>query len=322
MPPAEPFFDLASLAKPLVTAPLALTHLALDADRRTQLGFSEREEPLTVRQLLSHSTGLPPWLPYTGEPLAIQLRKGFPVDSHPLLRLGQVGTSTYSDLGFRLLGELLEVETGMPFAALGAQSSGLSPAPWSEAPTDIPDGPDAAAWPLAAPMTPVPPRYPNLPHDANARAGMRGHAGFGASAAQMKQALERWVQSGFPARMAVETACAEDGTHWGLGFQRVFGGVGRFGFCLKGMPSNLVGVHVLASTAMELAPPAPEPGEDPGEPTEWWMHFGFTGPALFVRPHDGLCLCLLIHRRGPSGEMLDLKQLTARRWALLRQFLG
>jgi hypothetical protein len=50
------------------------------------------------------------------------------------------------------------------------------------------------------------------------------------------------------------------------------------------------------------------------------MHFGFTGPALFVRPMDGACICLLAHRRGPSGELLDLPRLQARRWAMLVRF--
>jgi CubicO group peptidase (beta-lactamase class C family) len=310
-------FDLASLAKPLVTAPLALTHLALDADRRSQLGFGDRPSPLTVRQLLSHSAGLPPWLPYTGEPLAAQLRRGFPAGAHALLREAVPGTSTYSDLGYRLLGELLERELGQPFAVLGEGFSGLSPAPWAEAPTALPDGPDAAAWGLAEPELPLPPQAPGLPHDANARAGMRGHAGFGADPGQMRRWLARWVEQDFPVRMAVATARAEDGTPWGLGLQASLAGPGRLGELLRQVPAGPRGIHVLADGAAEAAPPAPETDGRPGLPTDWWMHFGYTGPALFVRPSDGTCLCLLLHRRGPSGELLGLAQLQARRWRAL-----
>ena len=178
---AAPWFDLASLAKPLVTAPLALARLDLDRDRRGQLGFAERAEPLTVRQLLSHSAGLPPWLPYTGEPLAGQLRRGFPEGAHPKLRRSVPGVSCYSDLGYRLLAELLEQETGSGFTALGAASSGLAPAPWATPPPYAPQGPDQEMWRLAEPGVPFPARDPHLPNDANARAGMRGHAGFAAS---------------------------------------------------------------------------------------------------------------------------------------------
>jgi len=313
-------FDLASLAKPLVTAPLALSHLALDLDRRAQLGFLDRREPLTVRQLLSHSAGLPPWLPFTGESLPVQLRRGFPAGAHPLLAEARTGTSTYSDLGYRMLGELLELETGGPFRELGADASGLSPAPWELAPREIPDGPDAAAWRLAT-SVPVPPRGPFLPHDANARAGMCGHAGFGATPRQMKRCLEHWVASGFPARMAVDAAQAGDGTRWGLGLQRSMEGLGRFGQLLDQVPAYFRGIHLLVSETESLAPPLPESGSHPGAPTAWWMHFGYTGPALFVRPSDGTCLCLLIHRRGPGGEMLDHRQLQARRWAMLTDFI-
>ena len=315
------FFDLASLAKPLVTAPLTLSHLALDSDRRAQLGFRDRKEALTVRQLLSHSAGLPPWLPFTGEPLPDQLRRGFPAGAHPLLTGASMGVSTYSDLGYRMLGELLELETGRPFLELGAEASGLSPAPWEQAPREIPDGPDAAAWPLATSTAPVPPRSPFLPHDANARAGMHGHAGFGATPRQMERCLERWIASDFPARMAVDTAQAGDGTRWGLGLQRSMEGLGRFGQLLEQVPVNFAGIHLLASDTEALAPSLPESGSHPGAPTDWWMHFGFTGPALFVRPADNTCICVLIHRRGPKGEMLDLKQLQARRWDLLTAFV-
>jgi CubicO group peptidase (beta-lactamase class C family) len=316
--PLNALFDLASLTKPLVTAPLALTKLDLDADRRAQTGFLARAEPLTVRQLLSHSAGLPPWLPFLGEPLARQLQRGYPAGSHPLLRKATTGTSTYSDLGYRILAELLEQELGRPFNALGAAASGLWPAPWDTAPAEIPDGPDADAWPLAAPGTTPPARSPFLPHDANARAGMRGHAGFGATPGQMEIALARWLQQGFPARMAVDIAQAEDGTRWGLGLQRSHG---RFGQLLEQLPARSGGIHVLASETTGLVPPPPEAEAAPGGPTAWWMHFGFTGPALFVRPADGACICLLIHRRGPSGEMLDLRQLQARRWDLLSAFV-
>lgn len=315
-----PFFDLASLAKPLVTAPLALDLLDLDRDRRGQLGFTARPEPLTVRQLLSHSSGLPPWLPFTGEALPVQLERGFPVGVHPLLRRSEIGQSTYSDLNFRLLGELLVQETGRPFAELGAQASGLSAAPWTQAPVAVPDGPDAEAWRIAEPAIPVPPRSPLLPHDANARAGMAGHAGFGASPERMRHCLEAWIAGGYPQAMAVDTAQAPGGTRWGLSLQRSLLGTSRFGQLLAKIPTGFGGIHVLVSESPELSPGLLLEGL-PGEPTDWWMHFGYTGPALFVRPGDGACICLLAHRRGPSGELLDAAQIQARRWAMLERFL-
>ncbi len=311
------FYDLASLAKPLVTAPLALAFLDLDADRRWSLGFRAREAPLTVRQLLSHSSGLPPWRPFTGEPLAIQLR--LDVAGHPLLRPATPGLATYSDLNYRLLAELLEAETGVPFAHLG-RALGLSPAPWSEAPTEVPDGPDLVAWSLAT-HQPPPPRDPLLPQDANARAGMQGHAGFGASADQLRQVLACWVAAGWPGRMAQESVPGENGTRWGLGLQMSFSAEGSYGQLLSRLPPG-IGLQVLEDPTDDGPGPAPVPMAGSGLPSGWWYHLGYTGPALLFRPADGACISLLLHRRGPGGILLDAEALRARRWKLLSRFVG
>jgi hypothetical protein len=151
---------------------------------------------------------------------------------------------------------------------------------------------------------------------------MKGHAGFGATPSQMHAAVARWIEGSFPSRMAVDTATAEDGTRWGLGLQRALVGPGRLGGLLARVPEGFSGIHVVASTETDLASEAPAVGTEPGLPTEWWMHFGFTGPALFVRPRDGAAIVLLLHRRGPGGEMLSLAQLQARRWHALSHFLG
>jgi len=320
---AQPWFDLASLAKPLVTAPLALAKLDLDLDRRGQLGFAGRAEPLTVRQLLSHSAGLPPWLPYTGEPLAAQLARGFPAGAHPKLAHGTVGVSLYSDLGYRLLAELLALETGRPFAGLGAESSGLTAAPWPSAPPFAPQGPDAEMWRLAEPRLAFPQRDPYLPNDANARAGMSGHAGFATTPVGMRECLRRWLASGVPVRMAVDTAQGADGARWGLGLQRALTGPGRFGGLLSAIPPGVSGLHLLVQGhTAGLSPAAPALAEPPGPPSAFWFHLGFTGPALFFRPEDGFCLAILAHRLGPSGELLDAERLRARRWELLARLVA
>lgn len=310
------FYDLASLAKPLVTAPLALAFLDLDADRRWALGFRDRESPLTVRQLLSHGSGLPPWRPFTGEPVADQLRR--PVPEHPLLRPATPGLATYSDLNYRLLAELLTAETGLPFARLGA-ASGLSPAPWAVPPVILPDAVDAEAWRLATEL-PLPDRDPRLAHDANARAGMTGHAGFGATVPQLEAALARWVAAGWPERMAAEAADGELGARWGLGLQVLFSGGGRFGQLLSKLPPGTF-LKVLEEPTEALPEAAPPLDPAPGPPSGWWFHLGFTGPALFFRPADQACLALLIHRRGPSGELLDAEALRARRWQALESWI-
>ncbi len=314
------FFDLASLAKPLVTAPLALELLDLDADRRAELGFDDRRVPLTVRQLLSHTSGLPPWRPYTGEPLAKQLRRSLVPGLHPLLRDGIAGTSVYSDLGYRLLGELLEGTTGRPWRDLGAERTGLQPAPFPLVPAALPEAQDGAAWRLATDH-PVPPAAPNLPHDANARAGMPGHAGFGGTPAQVELALQGWWASGAPRRMAQVQAQGEDGQPWGLGLHRIPEGQGRFGALLERLPEGLQGIHVLSDPGTAQPAPAP-PVEAPVWATRWWGHFGYTGGALFLRPHTGLTIALLVNRRGPAGELLEVDELRSRRWGVLAAWVA
>lgn len=310
------FYDLASLAKPLVTAPLAHAFLDLDADRRFALGFDDRGTPLTARQLLCHTGGLPPWRPFTGEPVAAHLRRR--TEGHALLREAKAGEATYSDLGYRLLAQLIEGETRVPFAQLGAAMSGLAPAPWREAPAQAPDGPDAEAWRAAEPELPLPKADPRLPHDLNARAGMQGHAGFGATAAQLRAWLPRWSRHWAP-RMCVEAAQEADGSVWGLGLRAAHRGSGRFAELLATVPIGL-GARVIAEAGREHADPAPHLEDNPGPPSGWWCHFGFTGPALFFRPEDGACLALLLHRLGPDGTLLDAEALRARRWAILARF--
>jgi CubicO group peptidase (beta-lactamase class C family) len=308
------FYDLASLAKPLVTATLSHAFLDLEADRRFVLGFHDRDEPLTARMLLAHSSGLPAWRPFSGERLAEQLRRPVEESAHPLFAQRPVGEALYSDLNYRLLGELLEQDLGLSWTQLGT-AMGLTPAPWRDQPIALPPGPDREAWALAT-DTPFPEPDSARPHDANARAGMVGHAGFGATADQLEALLSRWVAAGWPARMAVEASRAADGTVWGFGLQRVMTGPGRFADLLEAIPRG-AGVHVLEDATEAAPPPAPKLEGPPGPPSGWWMHTGFTGPALFFRPADGACLALLCHRRGPDGGPLDLEALRARRRAVL-----
>lgn len=310
------FYDLASLAKPLVTAPLAHAFLELDADRRFALGFHDRDAPLTARQLLCHAGGLPPWRPFTGEPAAAQVRRSAP--GHALLRDARAGEATYSDLGYRLLAELVESETRVPFAQLGAALSGLSPAPWRAAPVQAPDGPDAEAWRAAAPEAPVPAADPRLPHDLNARAGMPGHAGFGATAPQLRSWLEQWRLHWAP-RMCVPSSEEADGSVWGLGLRAAHRGAGRFAELLIRVPGG-AGLQVVEDGTSDAPASAPPLAPEPGAASPWWCHFGFTGPALFFRPEDGACLALLLHRRGPDGALLDGEALRARRWCTLEAF--
>jgi len=125
----EVFYDLASLTKPLATT-MAL--LCLLADNRISLtttlaGLLERDVPadkqaITLEMLLGHRAGLPAWRPYYEE----LRRHRWPERRHLLERLilseslvaTPGATEIYSDLGFMLLGWIVEKKAAMPLDRL------------------------------------------------------------------------------------------------------------------------------------------------------------------------------------------------------------
>lgn len=156
---AATLFDAASLTKVLATAPAVLM-LA----EQGRIGLDDKlvkyfpdcagngKETITVRQLLTHSSGLPAGLPAAG------------ADGHPwrgraaahALACGQTVTHApgtffrYSDVNYILLGQLVEQVTGVPldsyvqahiFAPLQMQDTGYQPlrrmAPDTIAPTQL-----------------------------------------------------------------------------------------------------------------------------------------------------------------------------------------
>lgn len=129
----ETVFDLASLTKPLATT---VAFMLLVKDKRLRLDDrvsrffpnfgAYGKAPITFRHLLSHSSGLPAWHPYYQEIAARETKEG---------RVGLLGTrsarefvytqlqrakpeappgqrAVYSDLGFMLLGAVIEELSG------------------------------------------------------------------------------------------------------------------------------------------------------------------------------------------------------------------
>jgi serine-type D-Ala-D-Ala carboxypeptidase len=172
-------FDLASLTKVIVT-----TSLVLRAVDERRLLLSERvagrvpnwrgrdREPVTIRDLLEHCAGLTAWLPLfrAGEGRsAIE-----PVICELPLEYAPWTASIYSDLGFMLLGFLLEDAGGARLDVLAARMLAdedlrfRPPAAWTPrtAPTEF------DAWRRRRLVAEV--------HDENAWAlgGIAGHAGL------------------------------------------------------------------------------------------------------------------------------------------------
>ena len=117
-------YDLASLTKPLITCMLCarrieLGELTLDSSVSHYLPEFERtdKQMITVRELLTHTSGLPAWRPLyllaNDEPdRAVGAIANLDLEYHPGTRV------IYSDLGFITLCFLLERMTGQRLATL------------------------------------------------------------------------------------------------------------------------------------------------------------------------------------------------------------
>jgi CubicO group peptidase (beta-lactamase class C family) len=121
---ADTIYDLASLTKPLVTG--LLTSLlyergALGLDDAVSAHLPEFDRPdkksLTIRGLLTHTSGLPAWRPLyllaEGDPARVpETIAAAPLEYEPGSRV------VYSDLGFITLGLLLQRAAGTPLPEL------------------------------------------------------------------------------------------------------------------------------------------------------------------------------------------------------------
>lgn len=205
---AETVFDLASLTKPLATAVLALDLAANDKLAwHVSLGeawggaVTQDKAGITVEQLLCHSAGFPAYRPYfkalEAQPAAS--RRGFlkamllnePLEYSPGSR------ALYSDLGYMLLGLLLEDYAGWRLnkAAERAHAKLLP-----KAPRYLPVA-EETAWPLGriAPCGPLPnrPVVHGEVEDENAYAlgGVAGHAGLFGTARQVAELMDALVRT-------------------------------------------------------------------------------------------------------------------------------
>lgn len=179
------WWDLASLTKPLFTAREVL--------RGVEAGMLDLDDPLsahlpdlawmqetelrarTLRQLLTHTAGLPAWAPLYTWGDAGTIRARLLQESWPLSAPGGV---LYSDLGYLLLGTVLERVRGRPLPAF-ALDPGL---------TFTPD-PGRTAATERCPWRGRVLRGETHDENAGALGGAAGHAGlFGTLAGVLSQA--------------------------------------------------------------------------------------------------------------------------------------
>lgn len=215
-------FDIASLTKPISTTTLLIRLVAEDKLRLDDLLIHyvpecqcENKKAITIRHLLSHSSGLPAWQPYyqiiPTDDVGTLSGKLQIIDSscrEPLVY--QPGKkSIYSDIGFILLGEIIERLTKQPlnklfdeyiarplglnntFFVVGRQSSVVSKTPITD---------DRRPTTSFAPTEHCPWRGKVIRgevHDQNcyAMGGVAGHAGLFSTATEISKFITAFVES-------------------------------------------------------------------------------------------------------------------------------
>jgi CubicO group peptidase (beta-lactamase class C family) len=289
-------FDLASLTKVLATTPLVIQQVergALALDDRVAHHLPSWHGPdradVTIRDLLSHASGLPAWRPFyqtvnveralSGPP---QVRAAFeaaivttPLEYAPRTQ------SIYSDLGFMLLGFVLEREASLSerFAALSAAMGVVQEVQFHP----------PAPWRTRTAATEVDPWRERLligeVHDENAHAlgGAAGHAGLFGTAGAVGDHARHLLQilagrSGAFSRASLETFIAArrdvPGSSRALGWDTM-------------LPTSSCGTRMSPRS---------------------FGHTGYTGTSLWIDPDRGIYVVLLTNRVHPTRTNEQIKQ--------------
>jgi CubicO group peptidase (beta-lactamase class C family) len=296
---ADTIFDLASLTKVTATLPCIL-RLTADSDislddpvRRFLPAFAGTgKDQVTVRQLLTHTSGLPDhrkyyeYLPDAPAVRAAVLAE--PLEAAP----GSV--FRYSDLGFILLGEIAQTVSGttlsdlarlLVFGPLGMPDTMYLP------PAGL-TGRIAATEPVAG-IAKVGPAKVGTVHDENAEAlgGVAGHAGLFGTVHDLARYAAAWVAqdtSDDPASPWLPSSLRAQALHC-----QTEGLDGRRG----------LGWGLRHDRWDNMGDGWPEAGAG---------HTGFTGTSLSVDPQSGLWAVLLTNAvhfgRGPEHSAVGLRK--------------
>lgn len=289
-------YDLASLTKVvgLTTAAMLAVddgRLDLDAPLDRYLPGAAAGPIVTIRQLLTHTSGLPPfrrlWLESPGRDSALALVMATVPDTAPGAR------TVYSDIGAMLLGKAVEriygerldtLLSGRVFTPLGMRSTRfLPPGEWIGriAPTE------ADAWRGRIVRGEV--------HDENAHwlGGVSGHAGLFGSAEDLL-AFGEWLLSGLGPAPGSNGPSVQSGPR-----------------PPASLPMFVQRQNLVPGSSRALGWDTPSEGSSAGTvlSPDSFGHTGFTGTSVWIDPGRGLVVVLLSNRVHPTRENLRLGRL-------------
>lgn len=289
----ETVFDMASLTKPM-TATMLLQCVErgdLHLSQTVEAFLPEAEKtpigPLTLRQLATHSSGLPPWKPLykTEKPTPLAEILATPLAAEPGKQYA------YSDLGYILLGEILFRVTQTPLdrllqericKPLGMTKSGYLPDPSLRA---------TVAATRHCPWRGEEMILLGEVHDANAHklGGVAGHAGFFSNAPDMIRFILSFRHAATAAHFHLPPVLNPLALHLAEQSQ-IDPAVGSHSigwFC----PPNGYLPHGDLLSARSFG------------------HTGFTGTSLIFDPAHDLSILLLTNRVYSSGDGLGVLRL-------------
>ncbi len=292
-------YDLASLTKPLVTVSsvlLLVQEERLDLSQTLGALLEETKNfplgQISIQDLLSHQSGLPAWRPFfqNVSPVLSSVAESLQQQKQALLEMilkepidrASSSTSVYSDLGYMLLGFVVERMTGQSLADFSRDEI-FHPLQADELVFGIRKFEGEASAQIA-PTEEDPWRGRLLQgevHDANAAAlgGVAGHAGLFGTAEAVGRITKAWLDSylGKPSIFRHESVRqfvnAQPGTSWALGWDT---------------PSQ------------------------PSSSGQWFSpqsfgHLGFTGTSIWIDPIRELEIIFLSNRVHPTRDNQAIK---------------
>jgi beta-N-acetylhexosaminidase len=283
----DTIYDAASLTKPVVTA--TLISMQVEAGRigldlpvaRFLPEWNDGPNPdwrktVTVRNLLTHSSGLPAHKDYF---LTLHSKREFvaaicrePLEYAP-------GTKTvYSDLGFILLGEILERATGKTMDQL-AHDQIFAPLNMSSSMFNPPKNFLSRIAPTENDTTFRKALMQGVVHDENAFAmgGVAGHAGLFTTAGDLAAFCQMLLNGGI---------------------------YGHHRLLTRATISQFTAAQPLADNARTLGWMTPTPNSTSGRyfSPHSYGHLGFTGASIWIDPDRRLFVILLTNRVYPTRE--------------------